>query len=98
MAPVYGRNSMQFSETGHEYSRGSMNRRNFLHLAARVGVGAGIGLLACDGFTSGRDPAQKTKDTANMEPAIRTAIEPGVMPPIDAAAPARFETATFALG
>ncbi len=73
-----------------------MNPRTILGLMLAVGLSAGgLGAYRLAGQTA--DPGS-VKEEKPMPPSAATQAPRRAIPPIDAAAPAKVETATFALG
>ena len=73
-----------------------MNSRTILGLTLAVGLSAGgLGAYRLAGQTA--DPGS-AKEEKRMTPPTATQAPLRAIPPIDAAAPAKVETATFALG
>jgi len=92
------RNGSQFSK-GHIQGapeNDGLRKRAFLKALAFACLGAGPLLNACGIMNSGdanQGPARKPDSPSNNSPVPKAA-----RPPIDLAAPAKIETATFALG
>jgi hypothetical protein len=70
-----------------------ISRRSFLQLTAICILGGGASLSGCDRLRPERDTSQTAENPSPIKPAAARTI-----PPLDAMAPGRLETATLALG
>jgi len=76
-----------------------MDRRHWMKTAWRLGLlGMMTILWACSPAMDSRTGHDSTAKENDMNLAYQIETEPPAIPPIDAAAPAVFETASFGLG
>jgi hypothetical protein len=75
-----------------------LNRRNLMKLLCLAAICMGIALGGCDLRKVDASAETNSKKDSNMESIQVTTTLKNKIPPIDAAAAAETETATFALG
>jgi hypothetical protein len=73
-------------------------RRSLVRLLSVSILTMGFWINACNFGTAGPEPTAKPEKESNMENLQSNSSPKTSIPPIDAAMPARIETATFALG
>jgi hypothetical protein len=92
MKPIHA-NGLQETE-----SDTYLSRRSLMKLIGLSAFGMGLWISACDHSNADSAPAAKIKKGSKMEPTKSNATIKTRIPAIDAAAPAKTSTATFALG
>ncbi len=73
-------------------------RRGILMIIVLIALAVVLALNPCDMFSGGGGGSDMTKGRGAMNATVTFSESAAVVPPIDASAPARIETATFALG
>jgi len=74
------------------------NRRNLIKLLCWAAVCLGVALAGCDLRKVDASAETNSRKDSNMESTQATTMIENKIPPLDAAAAAETETATFALG